>query len=509
MQTDEHFLLTRHSTLIRLKRRTAVIFRFINNCLARKRRRERTSGPITVDELNSAFKFWVKYTQEKHFAGEIAVCSRKEGLPKTSRLLSIYPFLDDDGVLRVMGRLRHSHLEYARKHPIILPRESTLAYLIVRETHRVTFHGGIQLMLHTIRQQYWILGARRLVTSFNRGCTACVRHRKMTAQQQMGDLPIQRVNPSGIFRSCGVDFAGPISIKAYSGRCKVFTKGYICLFICLATRAIHIELVSSLSSEAFIAAFRRFAARRGLCQEIFSDHGTNFVGAKAELQRMWNVVRNQETFNELANMNVKWHHIPPNAPHQGGIWEAGIKSVKWHLYRIVGRENLTFEEYSTLLCQIEANLNSRPISAITDNVDDIDVLTPARFITGDASLVLPDPNLLNTNMNRLNRWRLIQRLNQEFWKRWQTEYVSQLQQRHKWQQPQRNIQVGDLVLLKGDNVSPTLWPRGRVIEVHFGRDQLVRSATVGTASGKLHRPIQKLCVLPISDSFIVLFNSIV
>lgn len=194
-----------------------------------------------------------------------------------------------------------------------------------------------------------------------------------------------------------------------------------------------------------------------------------------------------------------WHLIPPSSPHFGGLWEAGIKAMKYHLKRAIGIACLTFEEMITLLTQIEACLNSRPILALSNDSDDPPILTPAHFLIGDSLIAIPEPDLIDLKITRLSRWQMVQRIQQTLWRRWSTEYLGQLQQRPKWLSSHPNIQPGDVVLIKEDNLPPLVWKTAIVSKVHPGADGLVRVASVRTSKGILLRPVKKLCILPISE----------
>ena len=259
--------------------------------------------------------------------------------------------------------------------------------------HRRTLHGGTQLTLATLRQRYWILQGRQRVKALIHRCPTCIRWRATTGQQLMGDLPAPRVTPARPFQHVGVDYAGPVSLLVVRGRGQCTHKGYVALFICLSTRAVHLELVSDCSTEAFIAALRRFTSRRGLCTSIQSDQGTNFVGADRVLREMLALRDNRRGLihSTLLKEGIEWRFKPPAAPHFGRLWEAAVKSTKYHLRRVIGEQHLTFEELSTLLHQIEACLNSRPFIAMSDDPGDLSVLTPGHFLIGDALLSLPDP----------------------------------------------------------------------------------------------------------------------
>lgn len=169
----------------------------------------------------------------------------------------------------------------------------------------------------------------------------------------------------------------------------------------------------------------------------------------------------------LSDRGTHWHMIPPASPHFGGLWEAGVKSVKTHLKKIVGLSTLTFEELTTLLCQIEATLNSRPLCAISSDVTDCAVLTPGHFLINDTINAIPQPDLINNKDHILTRWQYIQKLQQQFWKNWSTDYLHRLQQRPKWMSVQPNLQIGDIVLIKDERLPPSTWALGRIINQKF------------------------------------------
>ncbi|CAK9809236.1 hypothetical protein ANTQUA_LOCUS5949 [Anthophora quadrimaculata] len=225
----------------------------------------------------------------------------------------------------------------------------------------------------------------------------------------MGDLPRVRVTPpSRSFQHCGVDYAGPVRVCTSPGRGIASRKAYIALFICMASKAVHLELVSDYSTEAFIRAFARFCARRGLPEAMYSDNGTTFVGADRDMSRAYRTaIRDPNFLNSTASDGIAWRFIPPSAPHFRGLWEAGVRSVKVHLSRVLGDRALTFEELYTLICRIVACLNSRPLASLSDTLDDYECLTPGHFIIGSAINVNPDPSLLDLNENRLSRWQLV------------------------------------------------------------------------------------------------------
>ncbi|GFV37143.1 hypothetical protein TNCV_1720651 [Trichonephila clavipes] len=349
------------------------------------------------------------------------------------------------------------------------------------EQHIAHLHAGPTLLAHVLRQSHWIVGSRKLINKCIRKCLKCNKFKTSTTTPQlMGNLPKHRVTLERPFFSCGIDYAGPVLIKCNKGRGTKSTKGYIALFVCLATKAVHIEAVGDLTTDSFIAALRRFSARRGAPRHIYSDNGTNFVGARRkldEIRKLWlSLPTNEAISYYLSKSSIDWHFIPPSSPHFGGIWESGIRSVKFHLKRVLGETILTFEELTTLLTQIEGLLNSRPLSYVNDSdIECISTLTPSHFLTGDVLLSVPEE--LPSTSNHRDRWELLQNIKRGFWKKWSSEFISSLQPRKKWQDAQPNLKEDDIVLIKEEG-PPGTWPMARVLQVHPGNDGLVRVATV-------------------------------
>lgn len=276
-------------------------------------------------------------------------------------------------------------------------------------------------------------------------------------------------------------------------------KGYIAVFVCFSTKAVHLELVSNLTTEALIAAIHRMASRRGIPAHIYSDNGTNFIGAKNELPRLLQQASDNQTeyiCESLARDGIQWHFIPPSAPNFGGLWEAAVRSTKHHLKRITHNRKLTFEEFSTFLCRVEATLNSRPLCAYTDDDGNFDMLTPGHLLKGSPLNSIPEPDTTFIPENRLSRWQLVQTMHRHFWKRWANEYLSTLQKRSKWTEMRENIQPGMLVLIREENIPPNKWKLGKIETVHPGSDGVVRVATVKIGSKLFDRPVNKICPLP-------------
>lgn len=271
-------------------------------------------------------------------------------LPAKGALAKLGPFLDTKGILHVGGRLINASIPREARHPTLLPSTSQLMQLLIKATHLRTLHGGVHLTLAALRQEYWVLRGRALVKNFIHRCLPCVRWRAATPQPPMGNLPAPRVTPSRPFLHTGVDYARPIWLRTTKGRGHRAYKSFLVIFVCLSCRAVHLDVASDYTSDAFLAALRRFISRRGLCKVLYSDRGTNFVGADKQLRALFSVnsKEGRRITAHLTDERIEWRFNPPAAPHFGGLWEAAVKSVKHHLRRVIGDAKLTYEEMATL-----------------------------------------------------------------------------------------------------------------------------------------------------------------
>ncbi|XP_036142860.1 uncharacterized protein LOC118645588 [Monomorium pharaonis] len=484
-------LLLRFSSWTRLLRVTSWCLRW------RGSKMKRTDPFLHAEEIKDAERRWFRITQQLHYAAEIAAMKREGPLPHRSQLANLHPFRGPDGILRVGGRLKHSLLAYDEKHPIIVPPASQLTKLLVEHHHRRTLHGGVQLTLAAVRQAHWIPQGRSVVKGVINRCNTCVRWRAAAPQPPMGDLPASRVTPARPFSRVGVDYAGPILMRTTKGRGHKAHKAFIAVFVCMSTRAIHIEAVSDYSAEAFLAAFRRFVSRRGLPSDVFSDCGTNFTGADRQLRILFSASApdGRHVADRAATLGIRWHFNPPSAPHFGGIWEAAVKSMKHHLRRVIGDATLTFEEMSTFLAQVEACLNSRPLQAQSDDPTDFGALTPGHALTGAPLIAVQEP-LSDAAASPGTRWQHLQKMRDHFWQRWSHEYLQGLTARSKWLKSTQAPQMGALCLIKSETSLPTKWPLARIVEMHPGTDGIVRVVTVRTATTELVRPLVKIVLLP-------------
>ncbi|GFT11074.1 integrase catalytic domain-containing protein [Trichonephila clavipes] len=494
---DELFNVT--NNFIKLIRIFSFIFRFINNIKAKESCNKEKY--LTADEVKRSTEFLAKIAQLSEFKAEIDALKKGKGVSKTSKLKALDPFLDENSLLRVGGRLCNADLPFEAKQQIIIPSKHKFTKLLFEHMHKKFFHIGAQGLVHQIRMQFWPINGKGIARKTVHDCIACFRQKHTGVDQLMGNLPSERVTPSAPFLNSGVDFCGPFQIKFKNQRKGIFLKVYVAIFVCLATKAIHLEAVTDLTTEAFIAALNRLCARRGRISTIMFDNATNFKGAAAELNRFIKLICNKnETFaNYFASEAIQFKFIPPRSLISG-FWEAGVKSFKHHLYRTLVNSKITFEDFETIIIQIEGILNSRPLVPLSDNINEYEVLTPEHFIIGRPISAIPEPTILDISDNRLSRWQYTTKCVQTIWKRWKNDYLNHLQQRNKWQFEKNNVAVGCLVLLKENDLPPCKWTMARILEVIYGTGGKVRVIKLKTATGVLTRSISKICILPIENN---------
>ena len=409
---------------------------------------------------------------------------------KNSSLRKLCPFVAH-GVLRVGGRIHKAYIPYEMKHPVILPPHHHVTKLVILSYHLRNGHSGVLHTLSDTRERFWIINGNAAVRRVLHDCYKCRLLNAAPGKQVMSHLPEFRVS-SGCpaFTSVGLDYAGPIFSKV--GRS--LAKRYLCVFTCMATRAVHLEIAHSLDTQSCLQALQRFIGRRGSPRDVYSDNGSNFVGAARELKEAiskWN----QSLINKtLCQKGISWHFNPPAASHQGGVWERVIRSVRRILTALAGERVLTDECLSTFVTEVERILNDRPISAVSSDSRDLKALTPNSLLLGNINPVVP-PNVFIKAEGYRNSWKLVHWLADEFWRRWLKSYLPQLQQRQKWLKPHRNLAPGDLVLVCDEQCRRGQWPKAIVEEIYPGDDGYVRVAKVKTASSAFKRDVRKLCLL--------------
>ena len=487
-----------YSSFNRLKRITAWILRFIHNC-HNKERHKKVHPHLTTEELAKAEMYWISLLQKDHFSVEIKSLKGNATIPESSPLFTLHPFLDSDGLIQVGGRVQNADISYNSKHPVIFHGKHSITSLMISSEHIRLLHAGPTLVMASLSRRYHVVGCRKAVRSVTRKCITCRRMTVQPQNQMLGHLPPEHITPGSVFENVGIDYAGPFYIIYGCVRKPTIVKSYACIFVSFSVKAVHLESVSDLTTDEFIATLRHFIARRDKPSLIWSDHGTNFVGASRELRELSEFLESQTTQGIISSFcstqGISWKFIPERAPNFGGLWEAAVKSMKTHLRRVIADVKLTFEEFTTILTQVEAVLNSRPLVSVSSDDDGIEPLTPGHFLIGKPMEALPDPPNLYRPIPLLRRWHLCQALVRHFWKRWSTEYLSSLRRYAKWHQPTRNLQIGDVVLLQNDNLISSKWPLGRIVDTYPGRDGLVRVVRVKSTSGTYRRPVSKIALL--------------
>ena len=500
-----------YSSWTRFLRVSAWVWRFIHALRSTQSSSEgdsegTQSNTLTPHEVEEAERFWIKQAQEECFCKEVKqltkmptghVVSKKTC--RESQVKQLSPFMDDFGVLRVGGRLQRSDLSYNAKHPILLPKKHQISRLVIRQVHEDAEHGvGVEHTLAELRTKYWIPAAREMVRACIRQCVTCQKLRKKTETQVMAPKLSSQVCPSyRAFDKCSVDFAGPFMTR--QGRGKTRQKRYLCVFTCLQVRAVHLEMTYGMDTSSFIRALMRFIARRGRPTEITSDNGRSFVRASTELRQSVERLDNSRIQQELLKTHTKWTFIPPGAPHFNGPCEAMVKMAKRALVKTLEHADLSDEELQTAFCKAEALMNTRPLTALSADPDDGPPLTPANFITGSSDIEMVPPDA-GEEASLRQRWKRIQQLSTEFWRRWLREYLPSLQQKQKWLRPQVDIAPGDVVLVTDPTAPRGRWPMGRVEDVMPGTDGHVRVVSVKMKGKTVTRPVVKLVKLSVDDS---------
>ncbi|CAG2242219.1 unnamed protein product [Mytilus edulis] len=435
-----------------------------------------------------------KNAQREAFLDEYNALMKSEDLPKTSKLLGLQPRIDENRLIRCDGRLEYAEfLSFDARYPIILPRKNWVTKLIVKRYHELGKHvSGTNQTFSALSSRFWIISGREEIREYEHECYTCRKKKAKVAEQVMAPLPeIRFKTPLHAFARTAVDFGGPfITVQ---GRGKRRQKRYLCLFTCLASRAVHLEVAFGLDTDSFLNAFYRMVNRRGFPKEIISDNGTNFVGANRELKELVALLDKDKIHNSISNQGIKWHFNPPLAPHFGGIHETMIKSAKRAIYAILGNADINDEELLTAFTGAEALINSRPLTYQSADPKDDTPLTPNHFLHGQLGGHFAPETVDITDFNPRKRWRRIQELIRHFWKRWIRQWLPGLNNK-------KGHKTDDIVLVMNPNVQRGHWPLGRIIEVFPGKDGHVRVAKVSLGQTVFMRPITKLCPLDIETS---------
>ncbi|XP_051176505.1 uncharacterized protein LOC127291418 [Leptopilina boulardi] len=457
--------------------------------LAIEKWKRKRNTQLTVNHYTRAETSLFKEVQRQSFQKEISAIRKRNQVEKNSSIKSLMPKLDSDGLIRVCGRIPSNSRLEIENEPIILDGNHQITRLLIKEYHIRMKHGNNNTVINELRQRFWITKLRATLKSIVTKCVFCKLRREKPKTPLMGNLPEARLayhlRP---FTHCGVDYFGPMWVAVGRRR----EKRWGALFTCMTTRAIHLEIVHTLTSDSTLLALRRLIARRGQPRIMYSDNGTNFRGLDNELRAKLKTLDTEIQTKFAIENNIQWRFIPPDTPHMGGAWERMIRSVKVSLSIILREQAPREEVLLTLFAEIEQCVNSRPLTHVSLNPKDEEALTPNHFLIGTSS-----SQTLNSRFDMLaecnwSQWRKAQNFADAFWKRWLREYLPTLLPRQKWTTESNPLEIGDVVLIANTQEPRNSWPKGVIEKVYPGTDDRIRAVTVRTTKGTFIRSSNKL-----------------
>ena len=491
-----------------LVRTTAVILRVCDNWKKRDPSQLTWNRlPLSAPELLEAELLWIRAFQRKHLVEELRYLKTKKKCWRPSLVSQLDLFLDSTDIVRCGGRFGNANMTYSAKHPILIPKNSVLAKLLITDTHERIFHLGIDATIVHMQQRYWITSFRQQVGPIVRNCRKC--RRESGPAYRLPDpapLPASRVRDAYPFATMGIDYTGAINVKV-NGSAEL-SPVYILLMTCGFSRAIHLEVVEDMSTESFLNAFRRYTGHHPLPRLIISDNASTFVSASGFITQLFNDPR---VSRYLADRHIKWQFIPKRAPWYGGFWERLVGMAKTVLSKMVGRSKVTLVELQTAVCEIEAVLNDRKLTRIPTDVNEIEPLTPSHLLYGQRLTIIPydataeeemdDPSYGKTPSVLSKSYLRSQNIKKSFIRQWNKVYLPSLRDHHqKTFGPLKEvIKVGDVVQIHNEGKRDE-WKLAVVENLIRSPDGLVRAADLRTSSGKTNRPINKLYPIEVTET---------
>ena len=483
---EESIKVSEYSSVLRLVRVTAYVLRFVNNLKCRLSKREPTISELSLDEINSAEKLWIREVQ--------AAVKEKSTFQQVEKSLNL--FKDENGILRCRGRLDNAPLPYDSRYPMLLPSNHEYTDLVIQLCHRAVMHNGVQETLAQLRSRFWVVKGRQAVKRVLSKCSICKKLEGMSyATPNAPPLPEFRLCDDFAFSNIGVDYAGPLYVKDIYTKSESMNKAFIVIYTCASSRAVHLDLVPDASSSSFIRSFQRFIGRRGAPSRVLSDNSKTF--------------KNTEVKNFVSSRGITWRYNIPRSPWWGGFFERLVRSVKRCLKKSLATARLSYEELLTLIIQIEGVLNSRPLTYV--NEDGGEPLTPSHLVLGKRLLstastqnkgTMQPENLKST----LKRRKYLETVLTHFWKRWRDDYLTQLREHHRPSKKEGpTVRVGDVVSVKEDKIPRHNWSMARVQRLVTGRDGKVRAAVIKVHDKRgnltqMYRPLQKLFPFELENS---------
>jgi len=451
-------------------RTIARVRRFIVNC---RESRKIQSSNLSKDEYCAAETVMLRLVQQEQFP------------PEAGNIKGLAVAKNDDGLYYVKTKLIHKRDTESFRRPVLLPADHPLVVSLINWYHLKSHHAGVQYLMNQLRENFWILKSRRTIKKAIYRCIACLRQQAKSYQTEAAALPPSRVETRNAFETVGVDLAGPLYLKKNE-------KAWVVLFTCAVYRGVHLDFVTSLSTEAFLSALERFINVRGRPNRIYSDNGSNFVGAVNLFKRI-----NWKTVEEVSAIHrIQWIFNPPTAAWWGGWWERLIGLVKNLMKRMLGNARLNYEQLRTCLSQVENVINERPLTVVSEDLNDLIPLTPVMFMRGIRSAAFPEGQIVQVSLTEDYQKR--QSIQRELKERFRKEYLSQLVQKAN-ETKSRQPKVGDVVLVGSDDKRRIQWPLAVIVELLPGRDNVVRTVKLKSQhNNTIIRPIQRLYPLEVT-----------
>ncbi|UYV84618.1 hypothetical protein LAZ67_X002845, partial [Cordylochernes scorpioides] len=435
---------------------------------------DKMSKEISVEEFEEAEKVVLRHIQLINFGRD------------DKRMNKLNAFTDEYGLYRIKSQLYFGEDDYDTRCPIVLPGENQVIKLLIRKEHEMMSHAGIQTTQQLVRRRFWILKGKRTIRSIISACATCRRYNSKRVQTESIPIPATRIGSTPAFGVIGVDLAGPLT---ETGGKKI----WVVLYTCAVYRAVHLELTKTVSTEGFLDTFRRFVSRRGRPSIVYSDNGLNFVGCNNLFKKVnWNDVLRYATVQRN-----KWNFNPPTAAFWGGWWERLVGLMKQLIRKVLGDKTVSYEELQTVICEVESAMNSRPLTAISEESGLVPI-TPAKFMCDNAScLFVPEADIDDSKFLKENHGK-VQKLRETIRQRFRKEYLGFLRQNTR--NKTKSIKEGDFVLMEVDNKKRTEWPIGVIEKTYPGKDGIVRVTMIKTKRGNFLRPVQRLFFLESSEN---------
>lgn len=464
---------------------------------SKRHREEFGKKEYSVEEKKATEKCLWRLSQLKHFESDFKSLVSGQKLPENSKLVTYNPFYDEeDGLLKAHTRLVLSNLPECTRTPVILPKDCPIVMKFVMHKHKQHNHAKAGYLHGLLKNEFLIQRGKQQIGKAIWPCVQKFCHKPMNLGQQEAPLPSLRTDDPAPFQSIGVDLFGPMLVFHACGlpNCPHpdEKKVYGALFTCFHSRAIHLELVDSTGTEAFLNAFRCLVARRGTPSTMYSDNAKGFKAASKELRALYRSINWTSVKNDGLKKNVEWLFSIEKAPHQNGLCERLVRTVKTPLRIVVGSARLTRAQLTIILTEIEAVVNNRPLAVTTDDPNDWVPISPAELVNGRRMEQLPDPRAPKRATSFAHLWKRRQAILNQFWKRWTNDYLLEQSVRKIWQSRKEIDIMGKIVLIKDDNLSRNEWKIGRIIEILPSKDGLVRNVVVKTPTSTLRRAVQKL-----------------